>query len=155
MASGVLFGMFASQPQIMQQVGSKAHRFSMTQQTLVDALWAPMRRQQEFSQHHHCPWTWGEKSSLAMGYIHVYIIIYIHYLPFWLQHYTSLCMGVAPWQVVMGKTCQNFRLSRQLLLIGFGKGPKTCFKMIPSRELAYPTLGKGKSSANMPWVVIC
>ena len=26
---------------------------------------------------------------------------------------------------------------------------------IPSRELTYPTLGKGKSSSNMPWVGIC
>ena len=24
-----------------------------------------------------------------------------------------------------------------------------------SRELTYPTLGKGKSSSNMPWVGIC
>ena len=26
---------------------------------------------------------------------------------------------------------------------------------IPSRELTYPTLGKGKSSSNMPWMGIC
>ena len=50
------------------------------------------------------------------------------------------------------KNTKNQNISGKLYIKISKIGEK---ELVPSRELTYPTLGRGKSSSNIPWVGIC
>ena len=54
-----------------------------------------------------------------------------------------------------GSSSENGTWNLKMVRFGSDSTPQSLSGNIPSRELTYPTLGKGTSSSRVPWDGIC